>query len=236
MSEGRAPAQVRIAMLGFAARLLYGVVQKSLRPVVVGDTSSELLDAFEKNERVLVAFWHAQLGMIQAGYRGRAVGICIQVSRHGDGEIIARATRAYGIRAARGSASRGGIGSAREMIEAYREGYDLAIAVDGPRGPRQRAKPGAIRLAQVTGARLFPVACAPRRGHVFGSWDRFVLPLPFTRVYYTGGAPLAVARDADESTLESTRARLEQDLTRLTAEVERWARSDGRACTFSTAC
>jgi lysophospholipid acyltransferase (LPLAT)-like uncharacterized protein len=226
MSGGRAGAGIRVAVLGFAAGLLYGLVQKTLRPVIIGDDSRELLDAFERNERVLVAFWHSQLAMIQAGYRGRARGICIQVSRHSDGEIIARATRAYGIRAARGSASRGGIASAREMVEAHREGYDLAIAADGPRGPRHRAKPGAIRLAQVTGARLFPVACAPRRGHAFASWDRFIVPLPFTRVYYTGGAALSVEREADELAVERARERLERDLTRLTTEVERRARSD----------
>jgi lysophospholipid acyltransferase (LPLAT)-like uncharacterized protein len=222
----RAAGGTRIAVLGFAARLLYGAVQKTLRPVIIGEESHELLDAFEKNERVLIAFWHSQLGMIQAGYRGHARGICIQVSHHSDGEIVARATRVFGIRAARGSATRGGIGSAREMVEAHREGYDLAIAVDGPRGPRQRAKSGAIRFAQVTGARLFPVACAPRHGHAFGSWDRFIVPLPFTHVYYTGGAPLSVGHDADEREVEQARERLERDLTRLTAEVERRARSD----------
>jgi lysophospholipid acyltransferase (LPLAT)-like uncharacterized protein len=226
MSRRRAGAGIRVAVLGFAAGLLYGLLQKTLRPVIIGDESHELLDAFERNERVLVAFWHSQLAMIQAGYRGRARGICIQVSRHSDGEIIARATRAHGIRAARGSASRGGIASAREMLEAHREGYDLAIAADGPRGPRQQAKPGAIRLAQVTGARLFPVACAPRRGHAFASWDRFVVPRPFTRVYYTGGAALSVGREASEQTVEQARERLERDLTRLTTEVERRARSD----------
>jgi lysophospholipid acyltransferase (LPLAT)-like uncharacterized protein len=226
MSRRSAGAQIRVAVLGFAAGLLYGLVQKTLRPVIIGDESRHLLDAFEKDERVLVAFWHGQLGMIQAGYRGRGRGICIQVSRHSDGEIVARATRAHGIRAARGTATRGGIGSAREMLEAHHEGYDLAIAADGPRGPRQRAKPGAIRFAQVTGARLFPVACAPRRGHAFASWDRFIVPLPFTRVYYTGGAPLSVGRDADEQVVERARARLENDLTRLTREVEERARSD----------
>ncbi len=226
MSQRGTRARFPVAVLGFTARLVYGLVQKTIRPVVVGDDSHQLLDAFAKNERVLVAFWHSQLGMIQAAYRGRAKGICIQVSRHSDGEIVARATRAYGIRAARGSATRGGIASAREMLEAHREGYDLAIAADGPRGPRQRAKPGAIRLAQVTGARLFPVACAPRRGHAFASWDRFVVPLPFTHVYYTGGAPLSVTREADEQAVEQARERLERDLTRLTTEVERRARSD----------
>ena len=235
MKKRGAGARIRVAVLGFVARLLYGLVQKTIRPVI-DDDARELLDAFEKNERVLVAFWHGQLGMVQAGYRGRGAGLCIQVSRHSDGEIIARATRCYGIRAARGSATRGAVASAREMLEAYREGYDLAIAVDGPRGPMHRAKPGAIRLAQIAGGRLFPVACAPRHGHAFASWDRFIVPLPFTRVYYAVGAPLSIAREADEETVERAREHLEQELSRLTDEVERRARSDRTACTPSTIC
>src|SRR5438105_5568452 len=171
MKRGGRAARLRIAVAAFAARLLYGLVYKTIRPVL-GDDARDALAAFERGERLVFAFWHGQLAMIQAPYRGRATGICIQVSRHSDGEIIARAVRPYGIRAARGSATRGGIASVREMLEAHREGYDLAIAVDGPRGPLHEAKPGAIRLAQATGARLFPVACAPRRGHVFASWDR----------------------------------------------------------------
>lgn len=212
----------RVAVLGALARVLYGVVRRSIRPVV-HDDASDLLAAFEDDERVVIAFWHGQLAMLQAPYRGRGAGICIQISGSSDGEIIARAVRPHGIRAARGSASRGGLASVREMLEAHREGYDLAIALDGPRGPFHRAKPGAVRLAQATGSRLFPVAAAAERAWVFGSWDRFTVPRPFSRVHYAVGSAIRVPRAADDAVIESLRADLERELDRLTAEAERRA-------------
>lgn len=218
--------RLRVAILGLAARGLYGLVKRTIRPVIRED-AREALAAFEKNERIVIAFWHGQLAMLQAAYRGRGAGICIQVSRHSDGEIIARAIRPFGIRAARGSATRGGLASVREMIEAYREGYDLAIAPDGPRGPFHHAKTGAIRLAQATGSRLFPVACAAHRAWVFErSWDHFTVPMPFTRVEYAVGQPLSVTRDADDTVVERLRQGLEEELNRVTAEAERRARAD----------
>jgi lysophospholipid acyltransferase (LPLAT)-like uncharacterized protein len=214
--------RVRVAVLAFAARLLYGLVKGTIRPVVGAD-AKEILGSFEHDERIVVAFWHGQLAMMQAPYRGKGRGICIQVSRHSDGEIIARAVHPFGIRTARGSASRGGLASVRAMLDAHRQGYDLAIALDGPRGPRHHAKPGAVRLAQATGARLFPVACAPRRGWSFRSWDRFTVPLPFTRVHYVAGAPFVVPRRAGDAEIEATRAALEAELVRVSAEAERRA-------------
>jgi len=216
--------RLRVGILGVAAWVLYGLLKRTVRPVI-GEDAREALEAFERNERIVIAFWHGQLAMLQAAYRGRGAGICIQVSRHSDGEIIARAVRPFGIRAARGSASRGGLGSVREMMEAHREGYDLAVAPDGPRGPLHQAKPGAIRLAQATGVRLFPVACAARRGWVARrSWDLFTLPLPFTRVYYAVGKSFRVPPDADAAAVEAARAELERELNRLSAEAERRAR------------
>jgi len=216
-------ARIRVAVLGFAARCLYGLVKWSVRPAF-GPDAAELMAAFANNERVVIAFWHGQLAMLQAAYRGRGSGICTQVSRHSDGEIIARAVQPFGIRAARGSATRGGLASVREMLEAHREGYDLAIALDGPRGPIHHAKPGAIRLAQATGTRLFPVACAPRRGWAFASWDRFTVPMPFTRIHYVFGPPLVIAREVGDDAIETARAALESELSRITAEAERRAR------------
>lgn len=214
-------ARLRVAVLGWLARALYGLLKLTVRPVVIAD-AAEILRAFAANERVVIAFWHGQLAMVQHPYRGP--GVIIQVSRHTDGEIISRAVRPFGIRTARGSASRGAIASLREMIRAFQQGYDLAIAADGPRGPRQRAKRGAIQLAEVTGARLFPVACAPRRALVFRkSWDHFTVPLPFTSIYYAVGEPMRIDRDSDEATLEEARLRLEADLNRLTEEASRRA-------------
>jgi lysophospholipid acyltransferase (LPLAT)-like uncharacterized protein len=223
MKQPSRGARLRVAVLGFAARLLYGLVLKTIRPVL-GEGLQEIMVAFARNERVVLAFWHGQLAMLQAAYRGRGSGICVQVSQHSDGEIIARAVRPYGIRAARGSATRGGLASLRRMLDAFREGYDLAIALDGPRGPRHQAKPAAVRLAQATGARLFPVACAPRRGYAFGSWDRFTVPIPFTKVYYVAGPPFSVPRDSDDAAVEQARATLEHELLRITRQAESRAR------------
>lgn len=216
-------ARLRVAVLAVLARLLLRVLRWTTRADIRAD-GAELLRCFAGEERVVVAFWHGQLAMVPFAYRGP--GICIQVSRHTDGEIIARAIRPFGVRAARGSASRGGIASLREMLAAFREGLDLAVAPDGPRGPFHRAKVGAIQLARATGARLFPVACAPRRGWTFErSWDRFVVPRPFTRIYYAAGEPLVVPRDATDEDLEAARARLESELNRLTDEAAKRAAS-----------
>ena len=215
--------RARVSLLAFAATGLYGLVKGTIRPVIPPE-ATEILGAFQRNERIVVAFWHGQLAMMQAPYRGRGAGICIQVSRHSDGEIITRAVRPFGVRTARGSATRGGVGSVRDMLEAFGEGYDLAMAIDGPRGPFHQAKPGAIRIAQATGTRLFPVAAAPRRGWTAKSWDRFIVPRPFTRIYYTVGEPVRLARDASDEAIEAARAALEAELNRLTAEAERRAR------------
>jgi hypothetical protein len=216
-------ARLRIAALAFLARWLYGLVRATIRPVIAEEEAREVYAAFERNERVIIAFWHGQLTMMQAAYRGKAAGICIQVSQHGDGEIIARAVRPYGIRTARGSASRGAISSLRSMLVAFRDGCDLAIAADGPRGPYHRANVGAIHLAEATGARIFPIAASPRRALVFGSWDRFFVPMPFTRVHYTRGESMAVGKDIDAATRDRLRDRLEDELNRASAEADRRA-------------
>src|SRR5262249_18010364 len=152
--------------------------------------------------------------MMQKVYRGQGPGLCVQVSRHSDGEIITRAIEVFGLRTARGSATRGAIASVRDLLTTFREGYDLAMAVDGPRGPYPEAKGGAVRIAQATGARLYPIAAAPRTSWRARSWDRFTVPCPFTRVWYAFGPAIPVARRADETTIEAARAELERELNR----------------------
>src|SRR2546425_6958823 len=117
--KGGLRKRIRVAVLAFAARLVYGLVQHTIRPVI-GPDARECLEALARNERVVFAFWHDQLTMVQRSYRGRGAGICIQVSRHSDGEIIARAVSHFGVRTARGSATRGGMASLREMLAAHR--------------------------------------------------------------------------------------------------------------------
>ena len=99
-----------------------------------------------------------------------------------------------------------------ELIRLVREGGDVAITPDGPRGPRYVLGPGVVQLAQTTGARILPVHARFSRCVRMRTWDGFVVPLPFSRVSVTVGEPVAVASDLDGEAFESARRNLEDVL------------------------
>ncbi len=126
-------------------------------------------------------FWHRSL--LLAAYRFRGLGIAILISRSFDGELIARTVERLGFVAVRGSSTRGGGIGLRGMERAYSEGRICAFTADGPKGPAEVAKPGAVQLAELTGARwVGAFELAAEDCWRLGSWDRFVIPKPFSRV------------------------------------------------------
>lgn len=162
--------------------------------------------------------WHEHL--LPAVLLHRDAGAVALVSRHRDGEILARALRRLGHGTARGSSTRGGGPGLRRMIEAGRAGRPLAFTPDGPRGPARTCKPGAVRAASATGLPLVPLAAAATAFRRLGSWDRFLVPAPGARVYVARGRPLAVPEGEDgvagpwtarvERALEAERRRAER--------------------------
>ena len=186
-----------------------------------------LLGYWERGEPVLLAFWHERLLMMPFPYRGRRV--CIMVSRHRDGELVTRAVRPLGIETARGSSTRGWSGGLKAMLRAHRRGSDLAFAPDGPRGPRHVVKRGVIQVARATGAPIVPVAAAARWCVRLGSWDRLILPLPFSRIVYVAGNLLEVRGDATPAEVEEAREALEHELGRITALADATAEGPRRA-------
>ncbi|HSR10730.1 MAG TPA: lysophospholipid acyltransferase family protein, partial [Thermodesulfobacteriota bacterium] len=150
--------------------------------------------------------------------RGR---VGMMVSRHRDGEFIARAVKLFGIDSLRGSTTQGGTAALRAMIRFYRDGANLAITPDGPQGPRHVVQPGVIELARQTGGPILPVTYSASRKKVFASWDRFILPYPFSRVVFIWGEPLLVPRETDRTSLEEIRLILEERLKRITEEADR---------------
>ena len=147
--------------------------------------------------------------------------IHVMISRHPDGENIARAVRHLGVVPIRGSRTRGGAAAGRAALRLLKEGRYVAISPDGPRGPRMRLQPGIIGLARLSGAPIVPITYAVSRRAVANSWDRFVIALPFGRGVYLWGPPLYVAADADKAALEEARQDLEERLNALTAEADR---------------
>ncbi|MBN1504010.1 MAG: lysophospholipid acyltransferase family protein [Candidatus Eisenbacteria bacterium] len=160
--------------------------------------------------RRIFAFWHGELLPLAWAYRRR--DICVLVSRHRDGECAARILKRLGFHTARGSTSDAGREGAFQMCASLRNGQDAAVAPDGPTGPRRRVQPGIVYMAQRTGAALVPTACEAERWLVLNTWDRFQVPLPFSRVVVASHAPIRVPRCLSASEIESCRVRLEKAL------------------------
>jgi hypothetical protein len=132
----------------------------------------------------IFAFWHRTL--LICAHRFRNHGIAILISPSFDGELIARTVALLGFLPVRGSSSRGAAPGLRAMGQAYTQGHICAFTADGPRGPNMVAKPGPIQLAQLTNASWIGAYHAHPSGlWELNSWDRFMIPKPFSTVTFT---------------------------------------------------
>ena len=139
--------------------------------------------------RIYVA-WHRDIIMLSHPCRNRNIAVVISQSR--DGELAARAARRMGYYVVRGSSSRGGRAAIKELIMMLRNGHNIGVFADGPRGPAGQTKAGVVYMAHKTGAALVPLAAKSNRSIIFRSWDRMTLPLPFSRVPIMEGAPFII--------------------------------------------
>lgn len=145
------------------------------------------------NERHLVAYacWHQNALATVMAHTWRRLAVL--VSRSFDGEVIAFVAKKFGIHSARGSSSRGGLEALRQLIKLTKEGYEVGITVDGPRGPRHEVKGGVIALASRTGVPILPTASRGRRTWILTkSWDQFRFPKPFTEILVLYGNPIQI--------------------------------------------
>lgn len=178
-------------------------------------------------EGVIGAAWHGRLCL--APYwapRGRRIVGMISANR--DGDVIAAVLARFGVAAVRGSSfdkvKRRDKGGARALAEAEAElaqGSVLVITPDGPRGPRMRAEPGVALLSIRTGAAICPIAFSTRWGHVLGSWDRFLVPLPFGRGVQIAGPLLTPPTDDGPEAQDQFRRQIEDAITAITHEADR---------------
>jgi lysophospholipid acyltransferase (LPLAT)-like uncharacterized protein len=154
----------------------------------------------------VAVMWHGGMLLPLRVHRDR--GVAVLVSPSGDGELVARILRRFGYRVVRGSSSRYGARSLRDLADELRAGTPVVITPDGPRGPRHAMNVGAAWLARETGAPILPAACCVDRAWRLSSWDRFAIPKPGARVMICYGAPVTVDRNADDADLEAVSADL----------------------------
>jgi len=212
-----APLPPRRRVLELAATGLFWLMGWSWRFRFHG---REGFQAFrERGEPVIFLFWHSRI--LPLAHLHRNEGVVVLISEHRDGELIARLARRRGFLTVRGSSTRGGARAFRGMLRGLRNGSDLAVTPDGPKGPPRHLKPGVLLAAQRSGAPLIPVACGARRAWRLNSWDRFLVPWPLARVEVRYGAPIHVDRELDEEGLEHLARQVEEELNHLTDMVDR---------------
>lgn len=158
-------------------------------------------------------FWHNRMFMLpllrDRFVRHRSGSVLTSASK--DGAILAAVMESFGIRSVRGSSSRRAVAALLELTSVLEAGEDVAVTPDGPRGPCYTLGPGVVYLARKTGAAILPIHVEYSRALRLKSWDRFQIPLPFTKVRVTCDEPVFVAPNAD---VEAERARIEKILQR----------------------
>jgi len=184
-------------------------------PVLTFPEAEEDRKAFDSP--CILVFWHGQQLLMPnmnrymwRGYTRRK--IMTLISGHRDGRMVAIAVKKVGIDSIAGSSTEGGDKALRQMVRVLRDGEHVAITPDGPRGPLHKMKPGAIKLAQLTGFPIITMSASARRVWKFKSWDGMILPKPFSKLSGVFGAPVYVERTASEEEFASILQKLENQL------------------------
>ena len=164
---------------------------------------------------ILFALWHGRMYLSIQAHRRQ--GIVTMASQSKDGEWIARWLEANGYVVVRGSSSRGGGQALREMVRQVRSGRHAALTVDGPRGPARVVQPGVVQLARLTGAWILPITSSSASGKLLSSWDRFLLPRPFSRNVVAYGEPFPISSDLTD---DAALSRIAAALDGATAEAD----------------
>jgi lysophospholipid acyltransferase (LPLAT)-like uncharacterized protein len=194
---------------------------KSLRARVFGTDHIRRAARMSSTGTAIFCLWHQSLIGVLAPHRFMRVAALASLS--GDGEIIADYLRRTGIRPVRGSSARGGVNAAKELIGALRDGYQLAIAIDGPRGPFKQAKSGPLEVARRYGVPVVPIGVrASRELSLRRSWDRFRIPLPGAHVAVVYGEPLLFPpHEPSAAELEERRRQVSMMINDLEARASR---------------
>ena len=205
--------KIAVPSLGLA---LFYALGKSWRVRLLGE--EKLRETKARHGNVILIGWHEHVLTSAWVYRHRQIAILASQSR--DGEYLARLNRLLGFYPVRGSSSRGGVRGMRQLIRALEEGHDVLIGPDGPRGPAKECKAGVVLLAKHSGLPIIPCAGSAVRFKRLKSWDRTIIPMPFTRFTVSLGEPIFVPKDAAKNEIPEYQQHVEEVISDLQRELE----------------
>lgn len=208
--------RVQLTLVSWIVPLVLMLIGCTLRPAMSYEDGA--ISGLDDLYPGIFPFWHRCV--LPATWLFRRRGIAVMTSQSLDGEFIARVIRRFGFVPVRGSSTRGGRRALLEMDRMLAQRQAVAFTIDGPRGPAFVAKKGPVLLARSSGAPITAFYVAVQRAWVLNTWDRLVIPKPFSRILVRVARKMAVPRDADETAMERFHAEMQAALQRVTAFAE----------------
>ena len=202
-------------VLAVVPRLVWALlwlVGRTWRFEIIAEEGATPLPFGEGAGAEIFCFWHQCV--LPCTFYYRRTGATIIVSRSFDGELITRILELFGFHTTRGSSSRGAREGLLGLQQVIASGRPAIFTADGPRGPIYRTKMGPIKLAHITGARIGAFHLEPERAWTMHSWDRFLVPKPFTRIVVSWARWTTVPTDLAESQFEKKREELNAAIKR----------------------
>lgn len=209
---------MRARILSCIGWALISLWSRSVRPCFVNQEIPLRLKEDGKN--FIYAFWHGRQFLLFHNHRNS--GVVIPASESRDGEIQAGILTRFGFDVVRGSSKRKGDRALLGLVDGLRKGKDIALAVDGPRGPVFEVKQGVTYLAGKLNKPIVPVITSAKRYWILEKiWDKYLMPFPFTKGVIVYGEPIVV-HDISEGELESKRQELTNALNRVMKEADEY--------------
>lgn len=200
-------------LLGYLAAFLMKAWSLTLRCEVNG--MKGFADLMIAERPVIFALWHNRIFTMPPIWRktgGKGRNSVVLTSASKDGTVLATAMQLFGLGAIRGSSSRRAVSALIGMKKALADGFDVCVTPDGPRGPRYSVQPGVIKIAQATETAIIPIHIRYGSAWRLKTWDRFVIPKPFSRVQITFDKPHHIPKDLSPEEFEIARIALEKCL------------------------
>ena len=210
--------RILLFLADYLGSFLIRLLKATLRIKLVG--VDYLNDIMSRGKGCILIFWHGEM-MIPMMYHTDK-GIYVLVSRHRDGEIIARILKGLGCNLIRGSSSKGGKKVFLEMVKLLKENKVVAITPDGPQGPYRKMKTGTVYLAQKSGCPIVPMFVYAKNKKVLKSWDKFIIVMPFSKCVISYGEPMYIGENLNKDELEKFSKELENKILFENKKIEKY--------------
>lgn len=213
--------------MAFLQKIKYNLIKKIVKFFILATIKTckiiisgeqEIKKLKKNNMPIIHIFWHRHIFFTI--YKFRNIGAQPLISLSKDGELVSNVAEEFGMNPVRGSSSKGGARAFLEFIHSVKNNKsEILVTADGPKGPPEKIKLGTILLAKKTNSVIVPISWYASRVKVFEkSWDKFLIPLPFSKIYFSFGNPFYINKN--KNNINELKKELEDELKRLENECK----------------